>query len=975
MITRFSHSLLAITGLTVALLIALTVALLDGSSQHRQARADPLEPNCDTETVGTVDSEQRFVPGEFIDPCWSEGGIGVVPDDSYVREIAFDTDGGTLTVVVIEPMPTDRVYLQLLDQPEEVVGFGELVAEVGSGTYYLRVSLPREEDAASFAFNVALRVTPDGLDEPPPTTPEHIPTSEPTPVEPPTPITESPPTTPERVPALDPTPDEPPTRLPVPSCLVVEEIETIAGREFEVTGDLTVDHPFYCYILELPVDFELELTVGSDDVLAWVESVGPDQTVRSVTTLAPRGSTSLQAHGVYHVGVALPSDRNEMRTYVVEFLPRPVDEGPGEETTIPTLPPTEKPTATPTPTPFVPPTPVPTPTARPEPRESVTYNYRNRRELRETCEHPLGELRDLSERARNGLRRITVYATLDDDECRRGKTFPFAVSGLGLSMRVEVLTRGDVEIISLSHPSGTVRFCSSNRSEIWGRLTRQGQYELRVREDDDPDANFELGFRLSPVTDPSADWDLDRCQDGGGGSTGGQGGRDRPGIQTFIRDYCIGVGLADECKFDAINEWVRLYGSGGSEPTEVVETPTPVVAREPTPPPDPIQIETLVVFLPGVDETEDLDPGFWLSSIWTDAYDFLPKDPKAFGQFIAGALCGQICTEYGYLDPDSSAFVAGYVVVGTIPFLDIVPDLRDAVLESYHCWLTPEGIREHACDYGDLAVNWASVLPFVGKAGDVVQAANILKKAAKSNPELAKYLGKQWRELLHPVDEVGPEAFRTVGGRLQESLTSNGSVDLGLAAKALDSWSKTRAVSTFKSVDGMFPPDGVPYYDNAAKLTVVGRVLNDLNRGRYKEFLRVTKVLDDLAATGRVGRVDLRGEVIALNQTRKLTNNDLKAAAKRLGFDDVESEFDVVGQGYYLEIHGVLPGGLSAADKKKFKKQLLLAAQNKKKLVFALFADDAKTQERATEGLKKLVAAVESASGRRLDYDLGFVGG
>lgn len=773
-------NLVAGAGLTLAVLVALATSWIGGAASERVALADLRGSNCDFESVGTVDSEPLTIRGDFDEPCWSEGGIGIVPVDSYWRLIEFNTEGGMLSVLANRP--SSQVHLQLNQWRARQSGDGSIEAEVRAGTHFLRVSVPRSNVVAPIEFELTLRIVPEQPEE----------------QRPPTPITERPPT----VAPQPPTAEE-------DVCERVDELFDVGTDSFLLYYDWDESEayalcPQHSYAFQLRAGFSFDVSIATDGVLLEIESPEAHGTERLVAgqsaTITQPGryvfrlqrlwyvsgplnyevdfrlnaaaglnsqepltpepevwsewqfegdaqpaanagvrltgfssaSTSVTAtgrithlyldfmlnmpsgsceravvmvsrgDGAWHLlttlshedtsgaftrigfdlrGLGAPfseqlqlrvqsafvsegdsrleirnlevslstedvpehlaRDRNDgirritvdepcfgagglgwwefsgrhdrwytvnvlslgMETPVIQVFSRfgngqwrldlgsiargetivSVDFRADENTTYKI--------AVRNPVQFMGEglygivvtervvDELPTPEASPEPYESITYNFRSTRRLREQCEHPL---RDLSERARNGLRAIKVYGTLDDDECRSGKTFPFEVSGLGLSLRVEVLVPRDVEIISLSHPSGTDRFCRSNRSEIWGRLTRPGQYELRVREDDDPDANFELKFWFSPITDPHAAWDLDRCRSDDDEDEEDPEEPERPRLTEFMVDYCGREGLTDDCMEAAAKEYERRYINRGLDPTEVLEEPTVVVTEEPT---------------------------------------------------------------------------------------------------------------------------------------------------------------------------------------------------------------------------------------------------------------------------------------------------------------------------------------------------------------------------------------------------------
>lgn len=1094
MISPSLHILSVIGILSVAALLALSATVLDGALSHRLAQADLNGSSCDSEDVGTVDTASLVVSGEFEESCWSEGYMGFVPVDSYWRKAFFNTLDGTLSVEVTQP--TRGVHLQLESSDgERFAGDDRIEAEVGSGRHHLTVSLPTSGNAAPIAFDVTLRMIPD---EPIPPTPTH-PTSVPPPTAAPSPLpTPNPTATPtpgdSRHVEATPTPQIDET-APVHTCLVTAVIESIADREFERTHLMSADERFYCYSLELPVGHELQITVGSDDTLVWVESVGPDFIGQLVTVLDQSESTTVSTPGRYHIGVTPRIPAREPWTFVVEFrswtiggdqvaspVPTPTEPPPSTPEPTPTIevtsdsgddavgwcqeedlgmvagrsfeksgfltddtanPPcyesayhftletgfdlvitskstqlhlstwhysseaatfnwlepnesmtvqapgyyglsvsadrvvpdrvrytlgfesrrtgdgTGAETSTPTPTPTEPPTPTPTPvrvesptpTASPEPREHISVTFRSTSRHRKECTHPFSSP-DLSERARNGLHTIKVSATLDDDECRDGKYFPFDVSGDGLVMQVEVLSPIDAEIINLEHPDGSVRFCPSSRFDIQVTLTVPGAYKLRVREFDDPDADFELRFRLLPITDASAEMQIERCREGDTDPTPTPTLR-RPGIQTFVFEFCEAAGLTDGCEEDGVREWKRKYG-GGEESTPTVETPPTVEVEPPTP--VPIEIES-VVHPPRTEE-----PWVPHTSHWTESTFNFISDPNTLAQvvsFVNGALCGQICEEYDFV-PVSPAFEAGWFLIGIVPAVDVIPDARDALLEAYQCFIWRDKVtQEYGCNHIDLGINWVSIVPFGGIPFDILAVLRRWERSIEGGLRSARGAGRDIGKLLkislRPVGESGerlPGAFEAQRLFLRTWLVPKLEKGYrGLATDVLDGLSDTTAISKYATVPGMLPDVGRSVEGSS---TVVGRFLNSDDVRSYTEFKRVTYVLDERVTASTVWQ---------LNREVALPSDGSWAdLARRLGVTG-KSEIDVIGSDYYMEIHGVTESGIRSADKSKFMNQLLLAAHNgKREMRFVLFgADDDDIRDLVKKQLRQMVGEINRA--------------
>ena len=104
---------------------------------------------------------------------------------------------------------------------------------------------------------------------------------------------------------------------------------------------------------------------------------------------------------------------------------------------------------------------------------------------------------------------------------------------------------------------------------------------------------------------------------------------------------------------------------------------------------------------------------------------------SAFAQdFLKGALQG----EFGVEGARGVGYYAGWMILGFIPGVDILPDLRDAfALQVTKCngW-TWDSWKCRAVAIVEDAVDVVAVVPFWGKLADTAQVAKIVYKMAKS---------------------------------------------------------------------------------------------------------------------------------------------------------------------------------------------------------------------------------------------------
>ena len=283
-------NVVAVVGLVAATLFATLVPWIDGVVSDRITRADLRGSNCDAVFVGTVNTEPLVTRGDFDEPCWSEGGVGIVPVDSYWRLVAFDTDGGTLSVVGNRPANQLRFQLEMSGVWSE--WGGSIETEVNSGRYYLKVALPRLNNAAPVEFELTLRILPDEHEEPPTPPTVRVTPEAPTPIGPTIPVTESPPTV---------APQPPMAELSEQTeCALIYELTGEGTDPLEIFGELDASDgeaacPQHSYAFYLPSGRSFDLTVASNGVLLELERPDGDGIERLI---APH-STTLGESGRY----------------------------------------------------------------------------------------------------------------------------------------------------------------------------------------------------------------------------------------------------------------------------------------------------------------------------------------------------------------------------------------------------------------------------------------------------------------------------------------------------------------------------------------------------------------------------------------------------------------------------------------------------------------------------------------------------
>ena len=111
------------------------------------------------------------------------------------------------------------------------------------------------------------------------------------------------------------------------------------------------------------------------------------------------------------------------------------------------------------------------------------------------------------------------------------------------------------------------------------------------------------------------------------------------------------------------------------------------------------------------------------------------------GLFVEGALLGEAGLEFNVPGSNSVSYFAGWLVVGTIPGIDIIPDARDFIV------VLPSG------DKVSIITNGVALLPFV--LTDVPQIGKSTAKFLTKNPDkvddIAKWLRKNLPSVTEPV--------------------------------------------------------------------------------------------------------------------------------------------------------------------------------------------------------------------------------